>query len=303
MSLVAIAACAMPQDPGHVPKQLDPERASCSITPGCFGTLRPEGELVFTIAGPVHTELPTLELVTPWGTKSVATRITNKYQVDTWSFAVDWNTDSLDPAMPEGRARIAQPWQLNSDTIGLVAMWKPGARDVARAGELIAQATSRVIVGDTPARVTSAGFTIDEQGLVVGGTATVRIGVENTGGSTAVDVTVKSRSSLPQLHNLSFAFGNLRPGKQAAKSVTVTLPAKTPGDSATVVLTFGEAGGHEPPDLTQKLAFKKALCPDGRYSRERYDKKRAKLQQALDAGSMTQGEFDAYDAELVRCLD
>lgn len=50
-------------------------------------------------------------------------------------------------------------------------------------------------------------------------------------------------------------------------------------------------------------------CPDdvtvpGRQADTvQYDAKRAKLQKAVDAGSMTQDAFDKLDAELVRCLE
>ncbi|MBS1118364.1 MAG: hypothetical protein H6Q90_592 [Deltaproteobacteria bacterium] len=296
--------------------------SSCRIARGCSGYLESD-RFQFQVRDPGSLDHATLELATPWKTTSVSTGVTTKmlmsvpsqetgsiqYELGVWSFEVDWNSDTLDPTTAEGRAQIARPWQLTSKPIGLVAMWRPSAQDVVTIRERMVAAWNRVIEGKTPARVTSTGFTSDDNGLVVGGTATLRVSVENTGDSTAVDVTATSRSSLPQLHNLNFAFGNLRPGRKASKSVTVTLPATTVGEGATVVLTFSEATGHEPAELTQKLgfnkkaAFKKAKCPEGTFSRERYDKKRAKLQKALDDGSMTQDEFDTYDAELIRCLD
>ena len=45
------------------------------------------------------------------------------------------------------------------------------------------------------------------------------------------------------------------------------------------------------------------VCPHGRLTREKYRAKRAELKAALDAGELTQEEFDSYDAELVGCLE
>jgi hypothetical protein len=58
--------------------------------------------------------------------------------------------------------------------------------------------------------------------------------------------------------------------------------------------------------LTQNLVVQVArprVCPDGKLTRAQYQSKLAELQKALHAGALTQAELDAYDAELVSCLE
>src|SRR4029077_7567826 len=115
--------------------------------------------------------------------------------------------------------------------------------------KLIEKGQVRVIAGPTPVSLVTRGLTVDNNALLIGGTTTLRLSVQNNGGSTATDVTVKLKSGLVQLHGVSIAFGTIQPGKTIDRSVDVSLPADTPGDSATIILTFTEGGGHSPPDL------------------------------------------------------
>jgi hypothetical protein len=55
-------------------------------------------------------------------------------------------------------------------------------------------------------------------------------------------------------------------------------------------------------ELTVQVA-RPRVCPDGKLTRAQYRAKLAELQKALQAGALTQAELDAYDAELVSCIE
>ncbi|HTJ46897.1 MAG TPA: hypothetical protein VL463_32560 [Kofleriaceae bacterium] len=54
--------------------------------------------------------------------------------------------------------------------------------------------------------------------------------------------------------------------------------------------------------MIQGVVHKPKLCTPGQLSRAQYDAKIAELRRALEAGDLSQDEFDRYDAELVGCL-
>jgi hypothetical protein len=240
-----------------------------------------------------------LELTTPWGTSATATPAADGGT----SFTVDWSAEVLDPTSPEGRAQVAQPWRIASGAMGLDATWSPAATDVKVINQLLARARDQIITGTTPAELVTTGLTVDGGALLAGAVSTVRLTVENRGGTSALEVSAKTRSSLAALHNLTFSFGKVQPGKRVTQSAPISLPADTAGGPATIVLVFREAGGHVPADLTQQLMVNAGVCPAGTLTRAKYDQKRAALLRSLDAGSISRADFDKFDAELVRCLE
>ncbi len=240
-----------------------------------------------------------LSIAAPWGAVDGPHELVGSPPSTT--FPIDWNVD-FDPATDAGRARLAGPWLVQSAKHGTVASFNLGAAEVTRAAALVAQSRTRTVKGATPANLLTAGLTADGGALVVGGTTTVRISIENRGASTAREVTVTSRSSLAQLHDLKISFGLIQPGKQTTKSISITLPDGVTGDTATVVLAFSEATGQIPANVTQQLKLARTVCPQGKLTRAQYDQKRAKLQKAVNDGTMTQDEFNKFDAELVNCI-
>jgi hypothetical protein len=217
---------------------------------------------------------------------------------------VDFASD-LDPALPATRAIAAQPWTIRAASgPAFQARWTPGPQDVTLAIGLMDAANSeRFVVGPTPAHVVTTGVAFEPKILVAGRTVSLRVEVVNTGGSSARNVVVTTRSSLAALHKQRFSFGHLRPNKRKSQTTQVAIPADVPGDSVTVVVSVDAAEGHGP-EITQTLKVATSGgCPEGRFSRARYEAKRAKLLKAVSDGSMTQAEFESYDAELVRCLD
>jgi hypothetical protein len=237
-----------------------------------------------------------LELMTPWGARATA----KPSPVGIASFSIDWTDDRLDPSNPGVALRIAEPWEVRSPAMKLAARWTPSRADVARTLELAKQAANRIVTSGTPAQLTP---NVDPSPLAIGGASRLVLAIENRGGSTAIDVAAKTRSSVAALHGLAFVFGKIHPGKTATRSLVVKLPDDTTGDTATVLFTFSEAAGNAPPELVRKLPLTRSLCPGGKLTRAQYDDKRKKLQRTVDAGDMSQDQFDRLDAEMLRCLE
>ena len=278
----------------------------CSTQGGCSAVLDADGSFVYRpVVPPVESGASaTLELTTPWKT-TVAARRYREGLDSWWSFKVDF-TSELDPAAPDTRALVTQPWLIRAPgDPAFVARWTPSDQDVTRVVGLLTASAQAIVTGPTPAKVVTAGIVFEPNVLVPGRAVIARVEIENAGGSSARDVTVTTRSSLAALHNQRFAFGNVKPGKHESQTSKIMIPASVTGNSVTLVVIVDEAGGHGQPEVTQtvKLATARTPCPEGRFSRERYDAKRAKLLKAVADGSMTQAEFESYDAELVRCLD
>lgn len=84
-----------------------------------------------------------------------------------------------------------------------------------------------------------------------------------------------------------------------------TLPASVPaGTSVPITITMNE------PDavpVQQQISIKviesHGVCKQGKLTRDGYRSKRKKLQDMLTAKTLTQDEFDKYDAEMVSCLE
>jgi hypothetical protein len=71
-----------------------------------------------------------------------------------------------------------------------------------------------------------------------------------------------------------------------------------------LVVTARERGFGRSASATLTLVVDRArVCPRGTLSRPAYQAKRAELVKARDAGALTDAELDAYDAELVGCLE
>jgi hypothetical protein len=236
-------------------------------------------------AGPAGT----LELATPWGAVVKATPAPD----GTATFAIDWSDDRATEAQAEAA------WRVSSKS-GLATTWT--ASDAGRRVAIaqIAKTRDRIVTGSTPAALVA---NLVASTILVGGTSQLALRVENRGGSTAVAVTAKTRSSVAALHGLVFDFGKIHPNKTVVRSVPVKVPATTTGDSATVLVTFEERAGNVPAELTEKLPLTRSLCPEGKLTRAQYDDRRKKLEQGLASRTLSQEDFDKYDAELLRCLE
>jgi len=305
LAVVFVVACEVPMSGVSQSRRMWPSSGGCSTTGGCSAILDRDGTFVFRPVSPPLDGGPplVLEVKTPWGT-TLATHRSREGAYSSWTFAIDFTTD-LDLATPQTRALMAQPWTIRSISgPEFKARWIPNPQDVTLTLALMASATERIVTGPIPARVVTTGIVFEPNVLVAGRSVNARVDIENTGGSSARDVVVTTRSSVGALHNQRFAFGNVRPGKRKSQSLRMLIPSGVTGDSVTVVVVVDEAEGHGQPEITQTVKLVSGRsCPEGRFSRERYDAKRAKLLKAVADGSMTQAEFDSYDAELVRCLD
>jgi len=303
LAVLFAVACEPSSSGVSQPHTIWPSSGGCSTN--CGAILNRDGTFVFRpYSPPLDGSSPlVLELKTPWGT-TLATRRFREGANSWWPFTVDFTTD-LDPTTPQTRALVAEPWTIRSISgPDFKARWIPNPQDVTLALALMASTTERIVTGQTPARVVTTGIVFEPNVLVAGRTVEARIDIENTGGSSARDVVVTTRSSVGALHNQRFAFGNLRPGKHKSQSLRMLVPAGVAGESITVVVVVDEAEGHGQPEITQTVKLVSGRsCPEGRFSRDRYEAKRAKMLKAVADGSMTQAEFDSYDAELVRCLD
>lgn len=94
----------------------------------------------------------------------------------------------------------------------------------------------------------------------------------------------------------------LTPGKTelAHFSFTVNAPLGSPID---VVATLSGPNVIAASTTVHGVVGRAAVCPSGKLTRSEYKKKRDELQKALQAGALTQQEFDSYDAELILCIE
>jgi hypothetical protein len=302
LPLIVLVACEVPPTAFPVTQtQAWPHSGTCSASGGCAAILKRDGTFELRpFAPPIDAGSPlVLELHTPWGATATASR-RRTLDDSWWAFAIDFTTDT-EPSVTD----VAQKWTIRSTgETPFTATWTPGPDDVTLAVSLMSTASERVVQGPTPARIVMPGIAFEPSVLVPGHTVVARVEVENTGGSSARNVVVTTRSSVGTLHNQRFVFGNVRPGKRKSQAVRLAIPPTATGESATVVVIVEEADGHGQAEMTQTLKIKTDHpCPEGRFSRDRYETKREKLLKAVADGSMTQAEFDSYDAELVRCLE
>jgi hypothetical protein len=260
-----------------------------------------------TAASPQHragvactpAQLGELAVTTPWGK---TTRL--MLGADGLGAApIDFRSDIPDPASRDGRSQIAAPWTVQTVAApGLAMQWTPGAAEVEIAVAQLIAAKTRVIAGATPAVLVTTGIAVDEGTLQIGATSTLRITVENRGGSTATDVTATTKSDLRPLHDQTFQLGAIQPGTRVTRTQTVTIPADVADETAIVIVRLGEGHGWAPPEQTQTLPLARALCTVGKLTHAELETKRAKYKKLLDAGSITKSEYEKFEAELIRCL-
>ncbi len=96
----------------------------------------------------------------------------------------------------------------------------------------------------------------------------------------------------------------LAAGQSQVVVVSVRVPrGATPDQAVPLVVRVEKPGGGrlgvERGSIEVRMP---TLCPDGRITRAQYEAKRASLEAAVDSGTLTQEEFERYDAELVGCL-
>ena len=366
----------------------------------------------------------TLIATPPWEAEAITAEVD---ATGAARFAIDWEITDLDPESADIRTVLGREWQISSPSNIRPFKWRPNDGDVdimVRAlgkEEIAAPVAEKEATG--PAEVEVVSASAEGGALVAGDENLLSLALRNKGPGTAHEVKVKTRSSNPQLHNLQFSFGRIRPGAEVSRSVDVTVeplrkksralvlffvdwrgakqtvehrahitieptrekpklpelsvscrlegqvasqsPTVYPGQAASIwciventgdataraVTVSAKAAGKTfkknikrrirrgkragarvelrvPSDpkligtrliietsATAKNASKPATfelavqitkpsrCPGGLLSRKEYQSKRAKLEKALQAGALSQDEFDEYDAELVGCLE
>jgi hypothetical protein len=233
-----------------------------------------------------------LALVTPWGASTMAKPGPDGSAV----FVVEWAAERASAVPPD---QLGTGWRITTSTTKAVATWTPPAGDVTQIAQLITSARDRVVIGPTAAQLAPA---IDAKTIEIGGTGQLLVTVKNTGGSTATAVTAKTRSSVVALHGLTVSFGTIQPAASVTRSIEVKVGADVVDDSATVLVTVTDGAGASV-EVTKKLTLVRALCASGKLTRAKYDEKRAKLRKEVEAGRMTQEDFERFDRELLRCLE
>jgi hypothetical protein len=61
----------------------------------------------------------------------------------------------------------------------------------------------------------------------------------------------------------------------------------------------GVSGSHE----LKVLVARPKICPSGKLTRPEFVKKREELRKTLEAGVISQEEYERYEAELVGCME
>lgn len=85
--------------------------------------------------------------------------------------------------------------------------------------------------------------------------------------------------------------------------LTLTIPNNTKAGTLPITIALNTT---ETAQVQQQIALRisdTSTCPQGKISREIYLAKRKRAMEALGNGSMTQEEFDGYDAALISCLE
>src|SRR5262249_28650702 len=156
-------------------------------------------------------------------------------------FKIDFAAN-LDPSSPETSRLLARPWTISSPADpAFRAQWTPSREEITLAISLMTDANERIVTGPTAPHVVTTGIVFDPKELVAGHPVVAKIDVQNTGGSSARDVVVTTRSSVEPLHNLRFAFGNVAPGTHKTQSMRILIPSHVSGDSVTLVVSVDEA--------------------------------------------------------------
>ena len=94
-----------------------------------------------------------------------------------------------------------------------------------------------------------------------------------------------------------------------SKQNTITLALQVPRGAALdsqLALTLRvrhDGSKHFQEVVLPLVVARPRICPHGKLTREAFTKKRAELRGTLDAGLISQDEYDRYEAELVGCLE
>jgi hypothetical protein len=242
--------------------------------------------------------LGVLTLTTSWGERLVASPGTDGVAV----FPVDWATAPTDPDAPGARDQLAVPWSVTSSKTGLAGSWAPTPDEITLGLGTLRAARAAAIVTSEPPELAVTAVTVDGDAIQPGTTAVLRVAVENRGGGTAIDLRAITRSSVPALHGLGLVFSNVQPRTSRTRTVEVAVPAALADTEVTIVLEWLEQRGHTPPETTARFAVSRPVCPEGQLDRADFEQKLDKLRRLRDGGSLSQADYDRYEAELVRCL-
>jgi hypothetical protein len=117
----------------------------------------------------------------------------------------------------------------------------------------------------------------------------------------AVDVAVGTGAALPATGLL---LPELEPHGRFKFQLTAALPRSAKAGSSMPILITINASDFAP--VQQQILIQvthAGMCTQGKLTRDAYEAKRKRMQDALKSGSLNQAEYDRYDAENVSCLE
>jgi hypothetical protein len=229
-------------------------------------TLSDKGVLTFTLDEPCvppqvsyfgqninevtgHCIRPAMFVHTPWGAVVRGVWPDNGHV----TFTPDWSRTGLDPLDDHTADELAQPWRL------VDAQWVPDPADTRRMVALIGDATDTqpvVVSGGPPPRLEVAALDVAGGAVEPGGATTLTVRVANKGEGDAYRVRVLTRSSVPSLHDKTLSFGHIAPGAEKTRSLTVHVPLTENAADTMLVLSFSEANGFVPHDVSRRVAIR-----------------------------------------------
>ncbi len=135
----------------------------------------------------------------------------------------------------------------------------------------------------------------------------------------AVHVACEVRNDGPKAHNVKVSArlsGDSTPvtaapfdldsGKQTSVALALRVPRSAALDSEltlTVHASAGAGAGSESQVSLPLVVARPKICPDGKLTREQFAKKRAELRKKYEAQLISKEDLDAYETELVGCLE
>jgi hypothetical protein len=229
-------------------------------------------------------------------------------------FPVDWSRTGVDPLSPNARLELANGSWFIGTPIEVAFKWMPSEKSSEQMLLMIGEAMDTEVTvspPDGPVALNVTAFTVEGGGaLRTGRRAHLRLSVRNAGLGTAHRVIARTRSGIPDLHNLQFSFGILRPGEGKSRVIAVQVPKDAEASILILVLVEdaneGRAShkqrflimtGDEPGDRPR------AACPAGLLTFSRYKERLIRIRAMLETGAITQQEFDEYEAALLVCLE
>jgi hypothetical protein len=237
-------------------------------------------------------------LISPWGSASKS-----PIEADsTAQFAIDWAVSGVEPLAEDAGFRLSNGWQLAVDDV--TVDWVPPQATLPLMIEAVAAAAGiDMTIAEETRPVDLEVTAVVETKLRMGAKASLLFTVRNNGPGVAYRAVVLTSSNVRSLHGLQVSFGLLQAGEAKTKQVDVVIPRDETDTEAKLTLT---AQANQVPlrTTTQRFAIKPAsMCPDGSITRDEYRRRHEALFEALKAGALAQDEFDAYDAELILCID